>query len=461
MRVRPTHTRGSVNRHIAAVTIVALGVAFGAMGCGYDKGDDLGPPTANCPDGVLTLNVLRGINQVPNDQQLADYTKSVKGCVKFDVQEVPFSQLADKIGVLAPTDNAPDIVGYDSPSTADYASKGVLMPLDDYLPDGWKRDVLPATLAEHTYRGKVYSMGVQQDVLSVYYNKDLTDAAGIKVPTSLDDAWTWPQARAAMAKCQQGTPGHPDVYGLAPTQLGNGTPGTVYGDLLMLRSAGDPLADPSSSAYRTFYALSRNGTSVDGWLNTPEAVRAATFYQSLFSGPTAVTSKTGRPNAFIDGKACFDIFVGEQARNLKDAKVDFAWGNAPLPYIKTPIVHTGALTVGVMAKTRHPEAAGRFVSAISTAPQVGKYNEEAIRMPTLNSVYEDLPTFHKAPYDMEYEELNRWGRPRPVTTAFSQYNEIVAQALRDIAYGADPQQRLDQAVARLEPILENARAGHR
>lgn len=260
-----------------------------------------------------------------------------------------------------------------------------------------------------------------------------------------------------MAKCQKGTPGNPQIYGLAPTQLGDGTPGTVYGDLVMLRSAGDPKADPNSSAYKTFFAISPDGKSVDGWLNTPEAVEAGKFYQSLFNGPTAVSSKTGRPNAFIDGKACFDVFVGEQALKLKKAKVPFKWGNAPLPYLKTPIVQTGALTVGVMAKTKHRDEAAKFVVGISTAPQVTKYNQTAIRMPTLQSVYDASPAFHEPPFDMEYDELLQWGKPRPLTTAFSQYSNIVSKALKDIAYGADPQQRLDQAVSQLQPILGKTR----
>ncbi|WP_236789629.1 ABC transporter substrate-binding protein [Amycolatopsis sp. GM8] len=436
---------------------VALGAAVTLVLAGCSSGEDVGPKTADCPDGVITLSVLRAENNVPNDAELNDYSNSVKGCVKFKTQDVPFSQLADKISVLAPTGNAPDIVGYDSPNTTDYASKGILLPLDKYLPAGWKEDVLPATLKEQSYQGKVYSMGVQQDVLTIYYNKDLTDAAGITVPTTIDKAWTWAQARDAMAKCQKGTPGTPDIYGLAPTQLGDGTPGTVYGDLVMMRSAGDPKAPQDSSAYKTFYALSPDGKSADGWLNTPEAVDAAKFYQSLFNGPTAVSSKTGRPNAFIDGKACFDIYVGEQALNLKKANVPFKWGNAPMPYIKTPIVQTGALTVGVMAKSKHADAAAKAVAAMSTAPAVTKYNQDAIRMPTLQSVYNSLPMFHEPPFDMEYNELLQWGQPRPVTSSFSQYNDIVAKALKDIAYGSDPQQRLNQAVSQLQPILSSGR----
>ncbi|ASN20083.1 ABC transporter substrate-binding protein [Arthrobacter sp. YN] len=409
--------------------------------------------SAECPDGSGTLKVLRSTTNVPTDAQMADYTAKTNGCIKFDVTDVPFGQYADKVSVLSSSSNAPDIYGFDMPETANYASKGLLLPLDKYLPEGWTEDVLPATLREGTYDGKVYTMGVQQDALGLYYNKALTDKAGITVPTSLDQGWTWEEARDAMLKCQQGTPGNPTVYGLAPTQLGSGTPGPIYSDLLYLRSAGDPQAPSDSTAYKTFYAISPDGKEVDGWLNTPEAVTAADFYKSLYQGDKAVTSKTGRPNAFLDSKACFDMFHAGQVQPLKDAKVPFEWGVAPMPYIKTPVVHTGAITIGASAKSKQVDAAAKFVVALSAGSMAKDYNQKNGRLPTLNSVYKELPEFQEKPLSTFYEELEQWGQPRPPTTHFSQYSQIVENALKNIAYGGDSKEQLDQAVSRLQPLM--------
>lgn len=434
--------------------LILTTLAIGALASSVVACSPSSPATsANCPDGSAKLKVLRSTTNVPTDAQMADYTTKTNGCVTFDVTDVPFGQYADKVSVLSSSANAPDIYGYDMPETANYASKGVLLPLDKYLPEGWKDDVLPATLKEGSYEGKVYTMGVQQDALGLYYNKTLTDKAGITVPTSLDAAWTWEQARDAMLKCQQGTPGSPTIYGLAPTQLGSGTPGPVYSDLLYLRSAGDPKAPSDSSAYKTFYAISPDGKEVDGWLNTPEAVEAAGFYQSLYNGDKAVTSKTGRPNAFLDGKACFDMFHAGQVQPLKDAKVSFDWGVAPLPYIKTPIVHTGAITVAASAKSKQADAAAKFVVAVSTGSAAKDYNQKNGRLPTLNSVYKELPEFQQPPQSVFYSELEKWGQPRPPTTHFSQYSQIVENALKNIAYGGDPKGELDQAVTKLSPLM--------
>jgi fructooligosaccharide transport system substrate-binding protein len=448
--MRTTTVSTFAGRCLAAGAVLLLGAST-LTACSSDEGR--GAATAECPDGVVDLTVLRATDNVPTDSQLDAYSASVKECVTFTVSEVPFGQLADKISILAPSSNAPDIIGYDSPDTTDFASQGLLAPLDDYLPDGWKDDVLEATYNEFEFDGSIYSMGVQQDALSLFYNKTMTDAAGITVPTTLDTAWTWEQARDAMLACQVGTPGNAEITGLAPSRIGDGTPGAMYRDLLFLRSAGDPTAPEDSSAYKTFYALSPDGSEADGWLNTPEAVEAATFYQSLFQGDEAVTSKTGRPNAFIDGKACFDLEVNEIIQNVQEADVDFEWGVAPMPYITTPIVHTGAITIGASAKSDESEEAAKAVVAMSSGELVREYNDSEFRMPTLTSVYDALPEFQDAPYDMIREELLEWGQSRPRTSSFSQYNQIVTDALRDIAYGTDPQNALDQAVTQLDSVL--------
>lgn len=442
------HNRRSVGIRRLAALAVGASLILGFTACSAES-----TPNADCDGDAVELSILRMATEPPTDDQLEAYTESTGGCITFKVQEVPFAQFDEKVSVLGSSANPPDVYGYDMPNTAAYASNGVLLPLDDYLPDGWKDDVVPATLKEVSYEDQVYSLGLKQEVLSLYYNKTLTDAAGIEVPTTLEDAWTWEEARDAMLQCQEGTPGNPDIYGLAPTQLGAGTPGPIYSDLLVLRSAGDPEAPEDSSAYKTYWALSPDGTEVDGWLNTPEAVEAAEFYQSLFNGSKAVTSKTGRPNAFLDGIACFDIFHSAQVEALEDADVSFEWGNSPLPYINTPIVHTGAITLGVSANSKNADAASEFVVALSTGDMAKAYNEEHLRMPTLNSIYEELPVFQEPPRDMFYQELAEWGQPRPPTTHFSQYSQIVETALKNIAYGSDPQEQLDLAVEQLTPII--------
>jgi ABC-type glycerol-3-phosphate transport system substrate-binding protein len=432
-----------------AVVIAASAMVLTACSGGGQSSSEPLPTTAECPTGVTTLKVLTSEFGFPKAGQIEDYAK-IQPCVKFDAERVPFAQLAEKISVAASSSNQPDIIGFDGPWTQNFASQGILAPLDQYLPAGWKDDVVSATLTENSYKDKLYGMGVQQDSLALYYNKTLTDAAGIKVPTTLDEAWTWEQARDAMAKCQQGPAGNPTVWGWAPNRW---SPGFPYRDQLFLRSAGDPKAAKESSAYKTFYAISDDGKSANGWLNSPESVEGAKFFQGLFNGPDAVASQTAIPNSFIDQRTCFDIEVVGMIDILNKAKPAFEWGIAPLPYFKTPIAHTGSITMGVPAKAKNKDAAGKAIVEMSTGDQLKQYSTKTFAQPALKSTAASVPALNEFPYKLFTEEIQKIGVPRPPSPRYVQYEQFVQEALKDIVSGADPKTALDKAVSRIDPIL--------
>ncbi|WP_427005251.1 extracellular solute-binding protein [Pseudarthrobacter sp. H2] len=395
------------------------------------------------------MKVLTSEFGFPKPSQIEDYAK-VQPCIKFDAERVPFAQLAEKISVAASSNNQPDIIGFDGPWTQNFASQGILAPLDKYLPQGWKDDAVSGTVTEQSYKGQLYGMGIQQDSMALYYNKDMTDAAGITVPSKLEDAWTWEQARDAMAKCQQGPAGNPTVWGWAPNRW---SPGFSYRDQLFLRSAGDPKAPKDSSAYKTYFALSDDGKTANGWLNSPEAVQGATFFQSLFNGPNAVASQTAIPNSLIDKRSCFDIEVVGLVDILNKAKVDFKWGIAPLPYIKTPIAHTGSITMGIPSRSKNMDVAGKTIVEMSTGDMLKQYSAKTFAQPALKSTAAQVPALNTEPYVLFTNEIQKIGVPRPPSAHYVQYDQYTGEALKDIAYGADPKSALDKAVSRIDPIL--------
>jgi ABC-type glycerol-3-phosphate transport system substrate-binding protein len=404
-----------------------------------------------CPGGPINLSMLIAEGNPPTPDVVAAWEKN-NPCIKITTSEVPFSQLADKISVLSASANPPDILGYDGPDTQTYASLGVLLPLDKYISADLKNDILPATLAEHSYKGHIYSPGLEQVTLAMFYNADMTDKLGIHPPQTLDTAWTWPQAIEAFQKCQQGPADNPTVWGLGPTRFGNGQPGFVYRDLLFQRSAGDPKADPNSSLYKTFWALGRDGKTLDGWLNTPEAIAALHTYQDLFN-KLKVAPKAGIPNAFIDRKACFYTDTSYLVGTLKHTDPGFKWGVTPMPYFKTPVVHTGSTTIGVSAKSKHPDEAAKFVIDISTGDYALQYAKTRGIIPTLKSLFPKMPELKQYPLSIFVDELTQWGQPRPPSPHFGQYEKLVTDALRDIAFGADPKTRMNAAVRALQPLM--------
>lgn len=408
-------------------------------------------PTAECPQGVLTLSVLKPLNNPPTPQVVKMWEERNK-CMKLELSEVPFAQLAEKISVLAASGSPPDIVMYDGPYTQTYAAAGILLPLDPYLPPGLKDDIIPPTLAEHTWEGKLYSPGTQQTSLALFYNADMLAPLGIDPPKELDKAWTWDQAIDAMKKCQKGEGDNVSVWGLAPSRFGAGTPGFVYRDMLFVRSHGDPKAPPESSLYKTYWGLSRDGKTAQGWLNAPESIQGAKYFADMFN-VHKITPKAGIPNAFQDKKACFTIDVSYFVSGLVNNDPGFKWGVTPLPYVKSPIVHTGSLTLGVFAKSKHPAESAKFVIEASTGDIAEAYIRASRGLPVLKSLGAKIDELKTYPLNIFVEQINRYGHPRPPSPVFAQYDKIVSDALRDIAYGAEPKARLDQAARQVQPIL--------
>jgi ABC-type glycerol-3-phosphate transport system substrate-binding protein len=426
-------------------------LAFGLLFTAPARAGERSAPTAACPQGVVTLTLLKPQANPPTRETIAAW-EAGNPCAKIELNEVPFGQLADKISVLAASGNPPDLLMYDGPNTQSYAASGILLPLDKYLPAGLKDDIDPATLAEHSYEGKLYSPGTQQTALALFYNADMLAPLGITPPRDLDHAWTWDQALDAIRKCQKGEGDDVAVWGLAPSRFGSGNPGFVYRDLLFVRTFGDPKAPEDGTLYRTYWSLSRDGRTAQGWLNTPEAVAGAKLFADMFN-TWKITPKAGIPNAFQDRKACFTIDTSYFIGGLVANDPGFKWGVTPLPYVKTPIVHTGSITLGVTAKSKFPDEAAKFAIGVSTGPIAAAWNKTSRSLPVMKSIAAEMPELKQYPLSLFEDELVRWGQPRPPSPHFAQYDKIVSDALRDIAYGADPKTRLDAAARALQPIL--------
>ena len=442
---------GGAHRALAATgAAVLLAATLAACGSSGGSSDDAAAAKGDCASGATTtLNVLRAEGNVPSDAQLDAY-KELNSCVDFKVTEVPFGEYSTKLNVALSSSNAPDIIGVDSPASANVASQGALFALDDYLPKGYSDDVDAADLASATYEDKVYSLAVQQVAVALFFNQDLTDAAGITVPTELDEAWTWDEAKEAMVACQAkaGT----GVEGLAASLFEVTVSNTTFRDQLFLRSAGDSSAAKSSSAYKTFAALSEDGTSVDGYINSPEAVKAATFYQGLFTGDEAVTSTTQIPNEFASGKACFDLTVAPLVGPFD--KLPFKAGVSPSPYFVTPIVHNGAVNIAVAAKSKHTKLAATAAVAMASGDLLTEWANANNAIPPTQSSIDDSTVLTDPGNKMMLDELQKWGQPRPVTPKYGQYDSYLATALQSIAQGSDPKEALDQAVEQIDPLLK-------
>ena len=91
-----------------------------------------------------------------------------------------------KLNALVASGDVPDVfIVSPGPNLTDYVEPGVAAPLDDYLADGWKDTFTSdAVFSQQTYDGKIYAVPLNIAAACCFYNTEMFEAAGAKVPTN-------------------------------------------------------------------------------------------------------------------------------------------------------------------------------------------------------------------------------------------------------------------------------------
>lgn len=81
----------------------------------------------------------------------------------------------------------PDIFEANLSSILGFVLAGHVLPLDELMSDADRQDFDPASLALHSYKGKLYGIPEVIDTCHLYYRPSLLRAAGIQPPTTADE----------------------------------------------------------------------------------------------------------------------------------------------------------------------------------------------------------------------------------------------------------------------------------
>ena len=184
----------------------------------------------------------------------------------IQVQSVPYPELFTKIQTSIATNAPLDIVFADAPFITNFGYNNALKDLTPYLDQTYLSQFSPASITQNSYKGKILALPLQQSCSMMFYNKDMTDAAGIQPPQDLASSWNINQAMAAWTKTTT-----PDVAGL---RWGQGTFFIDYDQDNFRRSAG-------AKGTPTYEGVSPDGLTWSGYLNTPESIAAMTTYQNM------------------------------------------------------------------------------------------------------------------------------------------------------------------------------------
>lgn len=248
---------------------------------------------------------------------------------------------------------APDVFWIPGADLANFASRGVLLNLNDLAAADAAFDAAvfyPAQIEQLTYNPETDSMegalwGLPRDAsaMALYYNQSLFDEAGIPNPTERLEAgeWTWEQFAAdAAAISDLGD----DIYGFGMNNWwGNWE--------LFINAAGG-----------SYFTEARDACA----LNSPEVENALTFMRSFYTDEFAVPYGTDSEPVFVAGNV--GMFLnGRWATPNMLAQVEFDWNVAEVP--AGPAGQSNFLFWGayvVNANTENPEEAWMLLQQLTS-----------------------------------------------------------------------------------------------
>ena len=223
------------------------------------------------------------------------------------------------------------------------------------------------------YNDRVVGLPFTVGANFVMYNKDVFDEAGVDYPTADWTPWDYIEIAKALTD--------PDKR----------------------RWGGDRPRGPFRAIWRNIGATkpySDDSTTVEGYINGPDAVAAYTWLWDLVdSGATPTpadievlgTEGTGPVDLFIAGRLGMATLNNGHMITAANAGVNF--GVVPEPHVpgNERFVHAWALRASIWAGTEHPDEAYEFLS-FWAGPEGQRINMEiGALMPSLPAVLEDYP----------------------------------------------------------------------
>lgn len=395
--------------------------------------------------GPVTIEVWnhagKGSERVVFDAQVKDFN-AMQDEIIVKLVTLPEGSYNEQVAAAAFAGDLPDLLDFDGPNLYSYAWTGHLIPLDKFVSSELKADFLPSIIAQGTYGGKLYSLGTFDSGFGMWGNKVYLEKAGVRIPIGIDDAWTLNEFNDALKKLQA----LDEVEYAIDFKMNYGQgEWYTYGFSPIIQSWGADLIDR------------KDYQSADGVLNSPKAVEALTWFQSLFKDGYA-NIKPASDDDFYGRKTAALAYVGmwmwdPHHKGLGDDLVVL-----PMPkFGDKAVTGMGSWCWGITSQSKHQEAAWKFLEYLLSPEQILRMCESSGAVPARKSALKNSKLYGvHGPLRILADQLeNGVGLPRPITPAYPTITVAFAEAVQNIVNGADVKTELDKAVKKIDQDIED------
>lgn len=337
--------------------------------------------------------------------------------------------------------NAPDVINLSISEgwVSDYATQGLLMPLDGAVPQSVVDQYFPNLWDQQVVDGKHYQFPWYQGIIVDLVNKQILTDAGLTVddfPKTVDEL----PAFCKTIKDKTGT--------LCDIRL-------TVNDLLaqMTYEGGVQVISDDGSKF-TF--------------DSPEAVAWLQMYVDMVKAGTvdrtALVTDQDRVglDLFTSGKAAFYNTGPNLIREVR-ANNPGLYGYldvVPAPVGKSGVVGKGLMALSVKADTKYPKASLALATFFSNPKSMLEFSKIVAIYPSTPASYDD-PFFSATPVAIEdsakpyaKDAVSKLADIVPAVPHKADVNDYVLQAVQSALFdGADPQTALSDAVTKANALL--------
>jgi sn-glycerol 3-phosphate transport system substrate-binding protein len=340
--------------------------------------------------------------------------------------------------------DVPEIVQMEIHATPQFAASGALTPLEDFYkndPSFNFDDLLPATLLNQSWDGKLYAMPINRSTPLLYYNKDLFRAAGLDPE---QPPKTWQELREMSKKIAKMENGQTTVYGFLPMAdwwIFESAVWSNGGELMSEDLKTVTFAEPGAEVMQIWSDMVHQ----DKTARTFTGQQAGAQQQEEFI--------QGRAGMLINSTAG----LGRFTRDIKD----FEFGTAFLPYMEghENAVPTGGAAAAIPAAVpqEKKEAAWEFIKWWISPEQAAFWSkntgyfpvrQSSIDILTQEGYYKEFPNYQTAIDQLEY------AREAPITPDFPRVaKEIVKGVEASLINNVPAKEALTQAQQSAQELL--------
>lgn len=352
--------------------------------------------------------------------------------IKVNAVSHEWAELHDKILVSASSQSLPDVARLDIAWLPEFQQMGVLVALDQEMPDFSEvaGTLLDSALSTANIGGSYYALPLNTNSKILFYNTAMLEAAGVEVPTTMDE---WVEA---VRKLSGTNANGQQIWGWNEPALSG------WNICPFIWSFGGSLTNEEQ-------------TAATGYINSPETVKAVETFAMLVQEGALTGFNSGdipMTDGFGTGRYAMMLEGPWKTAELAGAYPDVAYGTAYMPAGEGGSISVLGGEDIAMFNTANREAAWKFMQFMT-----GEYAETAMakcgQIP-VNKAALESDTVKNADYAPFIQAIET-AKARPTVAAWSEMDNELTNAMTAVANGEKTaQEAMDELAVVFDELLK-------